>query len=117
LVCTADCFVDVILRGCHPVMGFSVEGDGFPTNFQCPLAAKVCVGSGSFFEVKERARGPLSPCQVWWGSDFARLQAGQKHRVFCLSVCPSVTLLNVRVCTRSFTTKALEYRNDFDGVG
>ena len=23
-------------------------------------------------EVYERARGPLSPCQIWWGSDFAR---------------------------------------------
>ena len=39
----------------------------------------------------------------------------------CLSVCLSVylfvTLLNVRVCTPDFTTKALKYRNDFDAVG
>jgi len=27
--------------------------------------------------VQERARGPLSPCQVWWGSDFTRPPGGQ----------------------------------------
>jgi len=31
----------------------------------------------------------------------------------CLSVCLSVTLLNVRVCAPDFAMKALEYRNDF----
>jgi len=36
---------------------------------------------------------------------------------FCLSVCPSVTILNVRVCAPDFAMKALEYRNDFDAVG
>jgi len=36
---------------------------------------------------------------------------------FCLSVCLSVTLLNVRVCVPNFAMKALEYRNDFDAVG
>ena len=36
---------------------------------------------------------------------------------FCLSVCLSVTLLNVRVCAPDFAMKALEYRNDFDAVG
>ena len=30
----------------------------------------------------------------------------------CLSVCLSVTLLNVRVCAPDFAMKALEYRND-----
>ena len=35
----------------------------------------------------------------------------------CLSVCMSVTLLNVRVCAPDFAMKALEYRNDFDAVG
>jgi len=29
----------------------------------------------NFLEVQEHARGPLSPCEVWWGSDFTR------HRV------------------------------------
>jgi len=35
----------------------------------------------------------------------------------CLSVCLSVTLLNVRACAPDFATKTLEYRNDFDAVG
>ena len=35
----------------------------------------------------------------------------------CLSVCLSVTLLNVRDCAPDFAMKALEYRNDFDAVG
>ena len=34
-----------------------------------------------------------------------------------LSVCLSVTLLNVRDCAPDFAMKALEYRNDFDAVG
>ena len=34
-----------------------------------------------------------------------------------LSVCLSVTLLNVRVCAPDFAMKALDYRNDFDTVG
>jgi len=33
-------------------------------------------------EVKERAQGPLSPCQVWWGSDFTCCWGGQKRWVF-----------------------------------
>jgi len=38
-------------------------------------------------EVQERARGPLSPCQVWWGSDFTCHRGGQKRWVFvCLFV-------------------------------
>jgi len=35
----------------------------------------------------------------------------------CLFVCLSVTLLNVRDCAPDFALKALEYRNDFDGIG
>jgi len=34
----------------------------------------------------------------------------------CLSVCLSVTLLNVRSYAFDFAMKALEYRNDFDAV-
>ena len=36
---------------------------------------------------------------------------------FCLSVCLSVMLLNVRDCAPDFSMKALDYRNDFDTVG
>ena len=40
-----------------------------------------------------------------------------KNVEFFVSVCLSVTLLNVRVCAPDFAMKALEYRNDFDTVG
>ena len=36
---------------------------------------------------------------------------------FCLSVCLSITILNVRNCVPDFAMKALEYRNNFDTVG
>ena len=34
------------------------------------------------FEVQERARGPLSPCQVWRGSDFTRRRAVKNVEFF-----------------------------------
>jgi len=37
-------------------------------------------------EVQGRALGPLSPCRVWWGSDFTRRGGGQNVE-FCLFVC------------------------------
>jgi len=69
--------------------GFYVEGVWLPQNFQHPLAAKLCVRPPEVLEVKERSRGPLSPCQVWWGSDFTRRRGGQKTLscFVCLSVC------------------------------
>jgi len=43
---------------------------------------------------------------------------GQRKTLsFCLSICLSVTLLNVRVCAPDFAMKRLKYRNDFDAVG
>ena len=42
-------------------------------------------------EVQERARGPLSPWQVWWGSDFTRRRGGQKRWVFTGSIARSAT--------------------------
>jgi len=48
--------------------------------------------------VKERARGFLSPCQVWWGSDFTRRRGGQKCWVFCLFVGPSHFWTSEFVC-------------------
>ena len=43
--------------------------------------------------------------------------AAKNVEFVCLSVCLSVTLLNVKVCAFDFAMKALEYRNDFDAVG
>jgi len=43
--------------------------------------------------------------------------AAKKVEFFCLFVCLSVTLLNVRDCAPNFAMNAMEYRNDFDTVG
>jgi len=70
-------------------MGVLSWGGLVSPNFQRPLAAKLCVRPPNVFEVQECARGPLSPCQVWWGSDFTRCRGGQKMlRCFCLSWLP-----------------------------
>jgi len=53
-----------LLEGLWSYGGFKLEGVWSPPNFQRPLAAKLCVGPPNVFRVKERARGPLSPCQV-----------------------------------------------------
>ena len=54
-----------LLKGLWSYGGFKLRGSGFPPNFQRPLAAKLCIRPPNVLEVKERARGPLSPCQVW----------------------------------------------------
>ena len=41
--------------------------------FSAPLAAKLCVRPPKVLQVQERARGPLSPCQVWF---WARISPG-----------------------------------------
>ena len=51
--------------------------------FLAPPSGKTMCQTPKVFEVQERARGPLSPCQVWWGTDFTRRLS------VCLSVCPS----------------------------
>jgi len=42
--------------------------------------------------------------------------AAKNVEFFCLSVCLSIALLNVRACAPDFAMKVLEYRNDFDTV-
>lgn len=82
--------------------------------FSVPLAAKLHWALKSLGDARMCSRS-LSPCQVWRSSDFTCLWGGQKRLVF-LSVCLSITLLNVNVYTDDFTMKALEYRNSFDTV-
>ena len=67
-----------------------------------PLAAKLCVRPPNVLEVQERARGPLSPYQVWCGSDFIRRRVGEKNVEFF--VCPS----------RFFVRHALSVRHAYE---
>ena len=51
------------------------------------------------------------------GARISPAAGAAKNVEFFLSVCLSITLLNVRVCAPDFAMKAMEYRNDFDAVG
>jgi len=66
-----------LLEGLWSYGGFKLRRSGSP-KFSVPLAAKLCVRHPKVLEVQERDRGPLSPCRVWWGSDFTRRRGGQK---------------------------------------
>jgi len=66
--------------------GFKLRVSGSP-KFSVPPSGETVRHTPKVLEVQERARGPLSPCQVWWGSDFTRRRGGQKRWVFCLFVC------------------------------
>jgi len=88
-------------------MGVLSWGVGFPPNFQCPLASKLYVWAPTVFEVQERARCPLSPCQIWRGTWTSPAAGWPKNLEFF--VCLSVTLLNVRVCAPDFAMKALGF--------
>ena len=67
-----------LLKGLQSYEGFKLRGSGFPQIFSAPSGETVR-HAPQVFEVEERARGPLSPCHIWWGSDFTRRQGGQKR--------------------------------------
>ena len=89
--------------------------------FSVPLAAKLCV---NVLEVQERARGPLSPYQVWCGSDFTRRRVGEKTSSFfvCLSRFFVRHALSVHHAFErqslfaQFRYEDVGERNDFDAV-
>jgi len=67
------------------------------TKSSAPPSGETMRQTPKSFEVQERALGPLSPCQVWCGSDFTRRRGSQKRWVLSfLCVCLFVTLLNDR---------------------
>ena len=47
--------------------------------FSAPPSGETVRQTPKVLEVQERARGPLSPCHVWWGPDFIRRRGGQKR--------------------------------------
>jgi len=72
--------------------------------------------------VQQHARGHLSPCDVWWGSDFTAAGVAKNVDYFCLFLCMFVCLFvrhafEVRDCAPDFAMKALEYRKYFDAAG
>jgi len=59
-----------LIKGLWSYGGFSVEGSSFP-KYSAPPSGKTMRWTPKVLEVQECARGPLLPCQVWWGSDFS----------------------------------------------
>jgi len=65
-------------------------------------------------EVQERARGPLYPARL----DGVRISpAAWVAKNVCLSVCLTVTLLNVRVSAHDIAIKSLDYVYRYIGEG
>jgi len=75
-----------LLKGIWSYGGFNFNlmGSGYP-KFSGPLVAKLCVRPVNVLEVQECARDPLSPYQVWCGSDFTR--PGGEKRCFFSCFC------------------------------
>ena len=67
-----------LLEGLWSYGGFKSRGLVSP-KFSAPPSGETVRQTPNVSEVQERARGSLSPCQVWWGSDFTRRQGGQKR--------------------------------------
>jgi len=69
-----------------------------------PLSGETMRQTPKVLEAQERARGRLSPCRVWWGSDCTRRRGGQKRWGFWLSVCLFASLY---VCSSRFSTSEI----------
>ena len=67
-----------LLKGLWSYGGFKLTGSGYPEIFSAP-SGKTMRQTPNVLEVQECARGPLSPCQVWWGSDFTRRRDSHKR--------------------------------------
>jgi len=103
-----------LVEGLWSYGGFKLRRSGYPQFSEPPSGETMRQTPKSFTDARTCSRSR----QVWWGSDFTRRRYGQKRWVFvCLSVCLSVTLLNVRVYAPDFAMKTLEYINDFDAIG
>ena len=63
----------------YGVMGVSSWRCKVIPKLSAPPSGETMRHTPKVLEVQERARGPLSPCQVWWGSDFTRHVGVQKR--------------------------------------
>ena len=67
--------------------GFKLRVSGSPI-FSVSPSGETMRQTPKVLEVQERARGPLSPCQVWWGLGFHPPPGWPKTlSFFCLFVC------------------------------
>jgi len=114
-----------LLKGLWSYGDFNLTGYGYPHIFSAPSGKTMRHTAKRFRGARTCSRSSITmPSLVWLGFH-PPPAGGEKRWVFCLSImlflsitlCLSVTLLNVRVCSPDFAMKALENRNDFDAVG
>ena len=67
-----------LLKGLGSYGGFKLTGSGYP-QISVPPSGKTIRQTPKVLEVQEHARGPLSPCHVWWGTDFIPRRGDQKR--------------------------------------
>jgi len=89
--------------------GFKLTGSGYPQIFSAPPPSGETARQTrkSFRGARTCSRSSITVLSLL-GLRFHPLPGGPKTLSF-LSVCLSVTLLNVRVCVPDFAMKALEY--------
>ena len=68
-----------LLKGLWSCRGFNLRVPLVAPKYSASPSGETMRQTPNVLEVQERARGPLSPCQVWWGSDFTRRRGGQKR--------------------------------------
>ena len=107
-----------LLKGLWSYGGFKLRGSGSPKFSAPPSGETMRQTTNSFRGERTCSRSSITMPRLV-GLGFHPPPGWPKTLSFfvCLSVCLSVTLLNVRVCAPDFAMKALEYRNDFDAVG
>ena len=67
-----------LLKGLWSYVGFKLTRSGY-SKFSATPSGEIMRQTPKVLELQERARDPLSPCQVWWGSDFTRRRGVQKR--------------------------------------
>jgi len=97
--------------------GFKLRGSGYPQIFSTPSGETMRHTPKSFRGVRTCSKVLYHHAKFGGAPISPAARVAKNVEFFCLSVCPSVTLLNVRVCAPDFAMKAFEYRNDFDAVG
>jgi len=90
--------------------GFNLRGLVTP-KFSAPPSGENTRKTPKVLEVQERARGPLSPCQVWWGSDFTR-RRGSHAKTLIVQLCKRCTSCGNSVCLSVYHTPVLCQNDD-----
>ena len=105
-----------LLKGLWSYRGFKLRGLVTPKFSAPPSGETMHQTPKSFRGARTCSRSSITmPSLVGLGFHSPPGQP-KTLRFFCLIVCLSITLLNVRDCSLDFAMKALEYRNSFDAI-